>query len=153
MPPVTDKEKSKQKQPTFLASLYKAARSSAKMLPVMIAVILLLGLLRTLISKETIAHVFTGRWLQDTLLGSAIGSVSAGNAVTSYIIGGELLKEGISLFAVTAFIVAWVTVGIAQFPLEASALGKRFACVRNGLSFLLSLLVGIATTATMMVIK
>lgn len=150
---MTDKEKSKQKQPTFLASLYKAAKSFARMLPVMIAVILLLGLLRTLVPKETIAHVFTGRWLPDTLLGSAIGSVSAGNAVTSYIIGGELLKEGISLFAVTAFIVAWVTVGIAQFPLEASALGKRFVCVRNGLSFLLSLLVGIATTATMMVIK
>lgn len=119
----------------------------------MIAVILLLGLLRTLVSKEAIAHVFTGRWLPDTLLGSAIGSVSAGNAVTSYIIGGELLNEGISLFAVTAFIVAWVTVGIVQFPLEASALGNRFVCVRNGLSFLLSLLVGMATAATMMVIQ
>nr|CBH37729.1 hypothetical protein BSM_12060 [uncultured archaeon] len=32
----------------------------------------------------------------------------------SYIIGGELMKEGVSLFAITAFIVTWVTVSIVN---------------------------------------
>ncbi|MGV7222740.1 MAG: hypothetical protein ACQ9MH_14585 [Nitrospinales bacterium] len=31
----------------------------------------------------------------------------------------------------TSFLVAWVTVGIIQFPPEATLLGRRFACFRN----------------------
>ena len=84
--------------------------------------------------------------------GSTVGSISAGNPITSYIIGGELLKEGISLFAVTAFITAWVTVGIIQLPAEASILGKRFALARNILSFIFSIIVAIATVLTLQVI-
>ena len=103
--------------------------------------------------QEIISAIFTGQWLLDTLIGSFIGSISAGNPVTSYIIGGELLNEGVSLFAVTSFIVAWVTVGVIQFPLESATLGRRFALYRNLFSFILSMLVAIASVATLMVIR
>lgn len=56
---------------------------------------------------------------RDTIIGSAIGSIAAGNPIMSYIIGGELMKEDVSLFAITTFIVTWVTVSIVQFPAEA----------------------------------
>jgi uncharacterized membrane protein YraQ (UPF0718 family) len=97
--------------------------------------------------------VFKGNIISDTLLGAIFGSISAGNAVTSYIIGGELLKEGISLFAVAAFIVAWVTVGVVQFPAEAAILGKRFALLRNLLSFILSIAVAIVTVGMLRMIQ
>ena len=57
--------------------------------------------------------------------------------------------EGISLYAVTAFIVAWVTVGMIQLPAEAAILGKRFAILRNFLSFLLSIAVAITAVITL----
>jgi len=82
-----------------------------------------------------------------------MGSISAGNPVTSYIIGGELVKENVSLIAITSFIVAWVTVGIIQLPAEAAILGQRFACTRNALGFILSILISIATVKTLMVIQ
>ena len=85
-------------------------------------------------------------------MGSMIGSISTGNPITSYIIGGELLKEGVSLFAVTAFIAAWVTVGVIQLPAEAAILGKRFALTRNALSFIFAILVALATVVTLRVI-
>jgi|MudIll2142460700_1097286.scaffolds.fasta_scaffold2547241_1 hypothetical protein len=47
--------------------------------------------------------------------------------LTSYIIGGELRQRGVSMLAITAFIVARVTVGIIQLLAEALMLGKRFA--------------------------
>ena len=131
------------------ASFYKALKSFGVMLPVLLGVILLIGLFKTYITPELISSVFTGSLFQDTLLGSVIGSVSAGNPITSYIIGGELLKEGVSLFAVTAFIAAWVTVGVIQLPAEASILGKRFALTRNVLSFIFAILVAIATVVTL----
>ncbi len=117
-----------------------------------LGVVLLLGLFRVFVTNEMINAVFTGNVLRDTVFGALIGSISAGNAIASYIIGGELLKEQVSLFAVAAFIVAWVTVGVIQFPAEVAILGKRFAIARNLLCFMLSILVALATVTTLMVI-
>ena len=140
------------KKKTVTGSFYKTLKSFVTVIPILLGIILLLGLFRSFVSKEMITSIFTGKWLPDTLTGSLIGSISAGNPVSSYIIGGELLKEGISLFAVTAFIVAWVTVGVLQFPLEAATLGARFALARNVISFVLSILVALATVLTLTVV-
>ena len=134
-------------------SFYRAFKSLGSALPMLLAVVLLLGLFLTFVSKQFIASVFTGDLFCDTIIGSAIGSIAAGNPITSYIIGGELMKEGVSLFAITAFMVTWVTVSIAQFPAEAAFLGKRFALIRNALGFILAILVSIATVTTLMVIQ
>jgi uncharacterized membrane protein YraQ (UPF0718 family) len=147
-----DKNKQKAKPGNIFSSIYRAFRNFSTVFPIFLGVILLVGLLRTYISPSTISSVFRGHIISDTLLASIIGSISAGNAVTSYIIGGELLKEGISLFAVTAFIVAWVTVGVVQFPAEAAILGKRFALLRNFLSFILSIGVAITTVVLLSLI-
>ncbi|GAH89897.1 unnamed protein product [marine sediment metagenome] len=74
-----------------------------------------------------------------------MGSVLAGNPLTSYVLGGELLKQGMSLVAVTSFLVAWVTVGLVQLPAEAIMLGKKFAILRNIFSFAFSMLVAMTT--------
>ena len=134
-------------------SFYRAFKSLGAAIPTLLGVVLLLGLFLTLVSKQFIASVFTGDLLRDTVIGSAMGSIAAGNAVNSYIIGGELMNEGVSLFAITAFIVTWVTVAVTQFPAEAAILGKRFAVIRNSLSFFLAILVSIATVTTLMVIQ
>ena len=137
---------------SIVMSFYRAIKSLGSALPTLLGVVLLLGLFLTLVSKQLIASVFTGELLRDTLIGSAIGSIAAGNAVNSYIIGGVLMKEGVSLFAITAFIVTWVTVSIVQFPAEAAILGKRFAVIRNSLSFFLAIFVSIATVTTLILI-
>ena len=88
--------------------------------------------------------IFKGNFL-DVLIGTTIGSLSAGNPATSYILGGELLKQGISLLAVTSFLVAWVTVGLVQLPAESMILGKKFAITRNILSFIFTIIVSLIT--------
>ncbi len=119
----------------------------------LLGIILLMGLFQTFISPKMIAAVFSGEMIRDTFIGTLIGSISAGNPITSYIIGGELLDKGVSLFAITAFIVAWVTVGIVQYPAEMDFLGKRFATLRNILSFMLAIFVAIATVTIVKVIQ
>ena len=83
----------------------------------------------------------------DSFIGSAIGSISAGTPITSYIFGGELLKQGVGLIAVTAFLVAWVTVGFVQLPAESMILGKRFAFIRNLTAFVLAIIAALITVA------
>ncbi len=143
----------KKARPASLKESYlKALRGFGKMVPFLCGVILLVGLIRTYLTKDIIAHVFTGAALRDTLIGDLLGSVSAGNPITSYIIGGELLKNGVSLYAAAAFIVAWVTVGVVQFPAEAGAFGARFAALRNLLSFALALLIALFAVSILIVV-
>ncbi|MHC3993545.1 permease [Thiomicrolovo sp. ZZH C-3] len=127
----------------------KALRSLATMTPMLLAVIGLVGLFQAFVSPEMLRTLFSGAPLLDTLIGTVIGGISIGQPVISYIIGGELLGEGISLYAVTAFILAWVTLGIIQLPLEASLFGKRFTVIRNLLSFVFAMLIGFATALTL----
>jgi len=149
---IDNESKKESKGKKIVTSFSKAIKSFCSVLPVIIGIILLLGLFKSYISHQMITSVFTGEIFKDTILGSTLGSILAGNPLTSYIIGGELLKEGVSPLAVTAFIVAWVTVGIVQLPAEAAVLGKKFAITRNLLSFLFSMILAIMTFATLRVI-
>lgn len=146
MPPPKNKKRS------LAGAFLKALRTFSTAVPIIISVILLFGLFRAFIPQSWIRSVFTGSLIKDTLLGAFIGSISAGNPVNSYIIGGELLKDHVSLYAVTAFIITWVTIGFVQFPAEASILGKRFALKRNILSFILAFFVSVATVTTIKIL-
>jgi len=123
----------------------KSARSLWNAFPLILGTILLVSLISILIPSSFYTAVFKGHFLLDSLIGSLIGSVSAGNSITSYILGGELLTQGVSLIAVTAFLVAWVTVGVVQLPAESAILGKRFAFLRNITAFFLSIVVAAIT--------
>jgi len=139
---------------TALAGAFKSsARQFVNIIPVLAGVVLLIGLFNALMSKELLSLVFSGDAVFDTLWGACFGSIFAGNPVNSYVIGGELLEYGVSLFAVTAVIVAWVTVGLVQIPAEISALGRKFAVVRNLVSFFMSIAVAAATVIVLNLIN
>ncbi len=129
-------------------SLTKTLNGFKRFLPVIFGVLLLISLLVTIIPKEFYSKLFTGNIILDSLLGAIVGSISMGNPLVSYIIGGELLAEGVSLVAITAFILAWVSVGVTQLPVEIKALGKRFAIIRNLLSFATALVIAVLTVFT-----
>ncbi len=118
-------------------------------LPVLVGVLLLIGLVNSAIHKDFFIRIFTGKKLLDPLIGTLFGSVAAGNPLTSYIIGGELLKYGISLTAVVAFVLSWVTVGTVQLPAESLMLGKRFALVRNGISLVMAMIIALLAVLTL----
>lgn len=133
--------------------LKEAAVGAAKplwmMLPTLLGVILLIGMVSVLVPKSVYSAMFSGNAFLDPLIGAGLGSVMAGNAVTSYVLGGEFLALGISLVAVTAFIISWVTVGIVQLPAEILMLGRRFAITRNVMSFVLSIIIAILVVLLM----
>jgi uncharacterized membrane protein YraQ (UPF0718 family) len=131
------------------ASLSKTTSMFLGILPVIIGVILLTGLLIELLPADSVAGWFGRSDFLDALTGAVAGSISAGHPVSSYLLGGELLAKGVSLVAVTAFLVSWVTVGSIQLPAEAVMLGWRFALLRNLLCFLSSILVAVLTVATL----
>ncbi len=126
-------------------AIFKAGKGLWNTFPFILGTILLVSLIVTLIPKSFYVSIFRGNLLTDSFIGSLVGSISAGNPITSYIMGGELLEQGISLIAVTAFLVSWVTVGFVQLPAESFMLGKRFAILRNFSSFIFAIIVAILT--------
>jgi uncharacterized membrane protein YraQ (UPF0718 family) len=114
-------------------------------LPVLFAIILLIAWVISFIPDSFYSKIFTGNNAAGSFLGALIGSIATGNPVNSYIIGIELLKQNVGLVAVTAFVISWVTVGVVQFPAEALLLGKKFALVRNIISFISAIIISILT--------
>ena len=126
-------------------TLKKTLKSLLMTLPILLGVLLLIALFQTLIKNDQLISLFKGNLLLDSFIGAALGAVFAGNPITSYVLGGEFFNAGISIMAISAFIVAWVTVGIVQLPAEILLLGKKFAILRNFLSFLSAICIGICT--------
>ncbi len=123
-------------------AIIKSGKSLINSLPMIFSVILLVGFLTASIPKSFYLTIFKGGIL-DTFLATIVGSISAGNPITSYILAGEMMSAGISLIPVTSFIVAWVTVGLIQLPAESAILGKKFAIIRNISAFVLAILVAL----------
>ena len=140
---MSDSVKQKMKQ-----AFFKTTQVFKTVMPMLTGVLLLVSLLHQLF-KNNYQHWFSGNLILDPLIGAIAGSISFGMPVTSYVVGGELLHAGVSLLAVTAFIMSWTTVGLIMIPLEASALGIRFAIIRNILNFIFALIVAISTVSTL----
>ena len=129
--------------PSWAERLRRAIRQAGAnfftMLPVLLGTLLLTSLLVPFIPRLLDAGLFGLHPIGDALTGAALGSIAAGQPVVSYLLAGELERGGVALVGVTALVVAWVTVGITQLPIEAMALGRAFAIMRNLLSFLSAL--------------
>lgn len=145
-------QKHSPKRPPFLKVLKKSSLSFLAMAPLLLGVIGLVGLFQVLNTPKMLASLFQGNPLLDTLIGTLTGAISAGNPIVSYLIGGGLLDQGISLYAVTAFILSWVTLGIIQLPAEVEVFGGRFTLYRNIFSFVFTLPIAVVTTLALQVL-
>jgi len=130
----------------FKDAVASAGKAMINAFPVMIGAILLISLIDALVPKTAYTYLFSGSHF-DSMIGAGLGSIMAGNPITSYVLGGEFLSQGISMMAITAFLVAWVTVGLVQIPAESILLGKRFAIARNITAFIFSIIIAIVTVS------
>jgi len=130
-------------------SLRKTIKTFFNVLPIIVGMLLLTSLLITVFPEQISAGLFGNGDILDTLLGASIGSIAAGHPLASYLLGGELLGGGVSLIAVTALVVTWVTVGIVQLPAESLLLGTRFAVYRNIISFIAAISIAFLTVYTL----
>jgi uncharacterized membrane protein YraQ (UPF0718 family) len=137
--------------PRFTRAARNAALSLLSIMPMLLAVIGLVGLFEALVTPQMLHEIFSGNAVLDTLYGTLAGGVSVGQPFLSYIVGGELLQEGVSRYAVTAFILAFVTLGVVQLPLELEIFGLRFTVVRNLFAFAFAILIAIATVLCLQV--
>ena len=139
--------------PGALGCLKKTSRMFARVFPNILAVVLLSGFFIEFVHFEQLSGYLGGSMFADGLVGAGVGSISIGNPLISYVLGGELLDQGISLLAVTSLLVSWVTVGSTQLPAEIQTFGARFALMRNGISFIFALIIAFLTYYTLQFLR
>jgi uncharacterized membrane protein YraQ (UPF0718 family) len=123
-----------------------------RVIPVILGVFLLISFLNAAIPEKFYSKLFSGIPVLDALIGAIVGSISAGHPLTSYVIGGEFLDQGVAFVAVIAVLLTWVTVGIIQIPAESLILGKKFAVVRNITAFVSAIVIAVLVVLTLGII-
>ena len=126
----------------------KSLKGFLSMLPMLLAILLLLGIFDVYITKDILLSFFISNNFIDTITGTLLGCVLTCNPMIIYILGGELTDAGVSLYAVTAFILSWVTIGLVQLPAEVEIFGLRFTFYRTLFTFITTILVSLCTVST-----
>ena len=116
--------------------------------PMMLAVIGLVGIMQVYLSPEILSTFFGYGSMTDTLVGTAAGAVSMGQGMISYVVAEGLMEQGVSHYALSAFILAWVTLGVVQLPAEASVFGVKFTLYRNILTWISTIAIAYVTVLT-----
>jgi len=125
-------------------ALKMGGKGLLNLLPLLLAVFALVGLFREFLPPTVIERFFgSGHRFLSLLTGGMLGAVSIGPPLASYPIAGALLNSGAWPPAVAAFILAWISVGIVTLPFEAGIFGWRFALVRNSLTLVAAMAMGL----------
>jgi len=116
----------------------------ARILPTMLAIVLIIGLMSGFVPPKTISRVvgqeagFIG-----ILTVALLGAVLQIPSLIAFPLAASLLRMGASLTSVAVFITTLTMIGFVTLPLEIKILGKRFALLRNVLSFAIAILIGL----------
>ncbi len=127
-----------------LDGLKKGALQFLKLLPTLLTVIILVSVALFFIPEKMLIKYFGD---QAGVLGYAmaaiVGSVSLIPGFISYPMAGMLLESGVSYGILAIFITTLKMVGTLTIPVEAKYFGMKVTLMRNGLSFLGAIIIGI----------
>lgn len=138
----------KDKNKTKLA-LKKAWKSFENILPLVLAVLLLIGLILSVLDEQTISTLLgSDSGILGMVIAAVIGCITLIPGFVAFPLAASLLQAGAGYAQIVMFISTLMMVGIATLPLEAKYFGKRIAIKRN----LLALAVAVTTSCLIGVI-
>jgi len=131
-------------------SLVVAGKSFIEILPMVFIIVIIIGLLLGFIPPDEISR-FVGEQsgLKGVLLVGVVGAFMHTPSLLSFPLAASLLEEGASVSAVAAFITTLTMIGMVTLPLEIKELGKKMALLRNGLSFIIAIIIALIMGAVL----
>ena len=123
-----------------------AGKRLLSLLPSFLTMLAAVSLVLTFVSEETIVRYLgaDNRFLA-TLIAAVVGSATLMPGFIAFPLSGILLSKGVAYMALSAFTTTLMMVGVLTFPIERRYLGARVAVIRNVLSFVIALVVALAT--------
>lgn len=120
--------------------LIKTFKSLRSFFPIIIWVVLLVSILKESNIFLRFVDNFQNNFLW-VLFFNFFWSISVWNVLNSYVIANSFGNLADNILIVTVFLVSWVSVWIIQIPIESYFFWKKFAIIRNLVSFLFAILI------------
>jgi len=121
-----------------------ALKSFFRILPTVVAIVIFIGLLLGFVPKSTISKVVGEQaGFKGILVVAILGAILHIPSLISFPLASSLLKSGASVTAIAVFITTLTMIGIVTLPLEMRELGKKIALLRNGMSFVIAIVIGL----------
>lgn len=121
-----------------------ALKSFIKILPTVLIIIILIGLLLGFVPQSQISKIVGEQaGFRGVLVVAALGAILHIPSLISFPLAAALLKNGASITSVAVFITTLTMIGVVTLPLEIKELGKKMALLRNGISFVIAIIIGI----------
>jgi uncharacterized membrane protein YraQ (UPF0718 family) len=119
-------------------------KSFFRILPTVLVIIVIIGLFLAFVSPtEVIKFAGEQAGFAGILIIAVAGAILYIPALISFPLAASLLQSGAGVAAVAAFITTLTMVGVVTLPMEIKELGKRMAFLRNGLSFIIAILIAL----------
>jgi len=119
------------------------AKSLHLLLPKILGMIALVGLVLALVPPELITKLFSFRGIGGFVLVAAIGAIITMPAPIAFPLVGSLLRLGAAPATLATFVTTLTMVGIITAPIEISYFGRRFTLIRQSLSFVTAIIIGL----------
>ncbi|WP_041288676.1 permease [Kosmotoga olearia] len=134
---IKDREKAKK-------SLMISLKSFFRILPTMLIIIVFIGLLLGFVPQSQISRIVGEQaGFFGILVIASLGAILHIPSLISFPLGASLLESGASVTAVAVFITTLTMIGVVTLPVEIKELGKKMALLRNGISFIIAIIIAL----------
>ncbi len=115
-------------------------------LPAFITMLILVSFVLYLVPEKVISMYLGGknRFLS-MVFASLFGSITLMPGFIAFPLCGILLKKGVPYMVLSAFTTTLMMVGVITYPVEERFFGARVTIVRNLISFIIAIIVALAT--------
>ena len=127
-----------------IAGIKRGFKMFLGILPTMLNVLILVSIFLFLVPKETLIKLLgKGSGITGVMIAAILGSISLIPGFIAFPLAAILLKNGAAYNIVAVFITTLMMVGILTLPIEIKYFGVRVSILRNALSFIGALIIGL----------
>ena len=127
-----------------IAGIKRGFKMFLGILPTMLNVLILVSIFLFLVPKETLIKLLgKGSGITGVMIAAILGSISLIPGFIAFPLAAILIKNGAAYNIVAVFITTLMMVGILTLPIEIKYFGVRVSILRNALSFIGALIIGL----------
>ena len=125
-------------------SLGVALKSCIRIVPMVLFIIIFIGLMLGFMPPDKISRIIGEQsGFGGVIITAVLGSLLHIPSLISFPLAASLLKVGASVTATAAFITTLTMIGTVTLPLEIKEMGRKFALLRNGMSFIIAIIIAV----------
>ncbi len=121
-----------------------ALKSTVKMAPAILVLLILVGLLMGFFKPETISRLLGEQsGIYGIALAAAAGSILMIPSLIAFPLTASLVESGASIAVAAAFITTLTMIGFVTLPIEIKTMGRKFTYLRNGFSLVVAVVIAL----------